>query len=604
MEDDALKKIRMSKKISSGIIAVLMTLTVLGGQTSQVYADEYVSETTEKANLSVESTNSEESMQQTSETQNTPTENEDSGQTQENSDINVLPEGINDDPEAYRWEHRQATITDDYGIAPFALEDNMDIAGYGIDVSQHNGVIDWQKVRNSGVEFALIRVGYRGWGPSGTLVEDSKARQNLEGATKAGIRVGAYFFSTAITEEEAREEAQFALDIVKNYEITYPIIYDNEGMYKVYYNGEMVEGRDYDLTATQRTDMAIAFLDCIRNAGYYPMMYGNTSCYKNYDGRGFEVGRLENSYDIWVAEYFWYDADTKQEYPSFESARIRETTYTGVHSIWQFSSQGQIDGISGNVDLDFCYNDIYDSTRLVRQFVKRLYTLVLGRDADSAGLVAWTDQLIKKNNTAAEVAFGFVYSKEFQEKNLSDEDYIDILYQTCLGRDSDAVGKAAWIDCLNGGFSRRYVLRGFIESMEFSELCADVGIERGSIEMIENRDKNDNTTKFVRRCYNVFLDREPDADGLNEWTGQILENTDNAREVPYGFVFSREMTDKKLSNEAFVAILYKGIMDREPDADGLKAWTAVLDKGESRYHVYEGFVYSNEFTELLSKYGL
>ena len=102
MEDDALKKIRMSKKISSGIIAVLMTLTVLGGQTSQVYADEYVSETTEKANLSVESTNSEESMQQTSETQNTPTENEDSGQTQENSDINVLPEGINDDPEAYR----------------------------------------------------------------------------------------------------------------------------------------------------------------------------------------------------------------------------------------------------------------------------------------------------------------------------------------------------------------------------------------------------------------------------------------------------------------------------------------------------------------------
>ena len=375
-------------------------------------------------------------------------------------------------------------------------------------------------------------------------------------------------------------------------------------MYKVYYNGNMVEGRDYNLTASQRTDMAIAFLDCIRNAGYYPMMYANTSCYKNYDGRGFEVERLENRYDIWVAEYFFYNAETKQEYPSFESARSKETTYKGVHSIWQFSSQGKIDGISGNVDLDFCYNDIYDSTRLVRQFVKRLYTLVLGRDADTAGLVAWTDQLINKNNTAAEVTFGFVYSKEFQEKNLSNEDFVDILYQTCLGRSSDAAGKASWVDCLNGGFSRRYVLKGFIESMEFSELCADVGIDRGSIEMIENRDKNDNTTKFVRRCYNVFLDREPDGNGLNEWTGQILENTDNAREVPYGFVFSKEMTDKKLSNEAFVAILYKGIMDREPDATGLREWTAVLNKGESRYHVYEGFVYSKEFTELLSKYGL
>lgn len=240
----------------------------------------------------------------------------------------------------------------------------------------------------------------------------------------------------------------------------------------------------------------------------------------------------------------------------------------------------------------------------VEDFVRRLYELVLGREADDAGLQAWTDQLIQKNNTGAEAAYGFVFSDEFKEKNLSNREYVDILYRTCLNREADENGAAAWIELLEVPFSREYVLRGFIESAEFTKICESYDIERGSIKLTEPRDKNDGVTRFVARCYNVFLDRAADVDGLNAWTQVILNDKEEARNVPYGFVFSDEMNKKKLSDEAFVRILYKGILDRTPDDQGVAEWVEVIENGESREHVFEGFVQSPEFTELLNDYGL
>ena len=245
-----------------------------------------------------------------------------------------------------------------------------------------------------------------------------------------------------------------------------------------------------------------------------------------------------------------------------------------------------------------------DQRAQVEGFVRRLYELVLGREADEAGLKAWTDQLIKKNNTGAEAAYGFVFSDEFKEKKLSDKEYVDILYRTCLNREADENGAAAWIELLKVPFSREYVLRGFIESAEFTKICESYGIERGSIVLTEPRDKNDGATRFVARCYNVFLDRAADVDGLNAWTKVILADKEEARNVPYGFVFSDEMNKKNLSDEAFVRILYEGILDRTPDNQGVAEWVEVIENGESREHVFEGFVRSPEFTELLNDYGL
>jgi len=237
-------------------------------------------------------------------------------------------------------------------------------------------------------------------------------------------------------------------------------------------------------------------------------------------------------------------------------------------------------------------------------FVTRLYEKMLGRTPDKGGLEGWTNVLLSHKEDAAKVVWGFVHSDEFKAMKLNNEDYTEILYHTCLNRESDENGLAAWADLLDGGFSRDYVLHGFIESKEFTQICTDYGIVRGNIILTENRDKNDQVTKFVRRCYNVFLDREPDEKGLNEWTGVILKNKEEARKVPYGFVFSKEMNRKNLSDEAFVTILYKGILDREPDGKGLSEWVKVLENGETRQHIFEGFVQSKEFTKLLSGYGL
>ena len=256
-----------------------------------------------------------------------------------------------EDPEAFRNQRKQNNI-DDNGIAMFAQANSRKVTAYGIDVSEFNGTIDWKKVKNAGVNFALIRIGFRGYG-TGKLVKDACAERNLREATAAGVQVGAYFYSTAITEDEAREEAQMVIDIVKNYKITYPIVFDNEGMYLI--NGD--KQRDYDLTSAQRTDMAIAFLDTIKAAGYTPMMYGNTTCYANNDDRGFDVSRLENKYEIWVAQYFYKNED-KELYNSFTEALDRSTSYNRNYSVWQFSSGGKVDGIAGNVDLDYWYEDV------------------------------------------------------------------------------------------------------------------------------------------------------------------------------------------------------------------------------------------------------
>lgn len=243
-------------------------------------------------------------------------------------------------------------------------------------------------------------------------------------------------------------------------------------------------------------------------------------------------------------------------------------------------------------------------TEDVKSFIKRLYELVLDREAEEDGLEAWTEQLISGKNTGAQVAHGFIFSNEFKEKNLSNEEYVDILYRTCLGREADEEGKQAWIDLLEVPFSREYVLKGFVESKEFTDICSSYGIKRGNVELHEDRDKNDNTTKFVARCYEVFLDRKADVQGLNEWTGVILKNKQEARNVPYGFVFSKEMKDKNLSDGEFVSTLYEGILGRKLDAKGQKEWVEAMKKGETREEVYRGFVESPEFTKLLAQYGL
>lgn len=202
----------------------------------------------------------------------------------------------------------------------------------GIDVSHHQGSINWQQVKDSGIEFAMIRVGYRSR-DTGTIYEDRQAAANMKGALAAGLKVGVYFFSQAINEYEAVEEASWVVNYVSKYQITYPIVYDCEyiGQYRTAAAG---------VTKSQRTDYAIAFMETVKSAGYSPMMYASKNGYAN----NWETDRLSNRYKIWVAQY-----------PGSVNPVTDKSSYTGKHQMWQYTSKGSVPGISGNVDMNVAY---------------------------------------------------------------------------------------------------------------------------------------------------------------------------------------------------------------------------------------------------------
>lgn len=194
----------------------------------------------------------------------------------------------------------------------------------GVDVSFHQGVIDWGKVAADGIDFAMIRLGYRGY-QTGLLNLDSQYLNNVSGALANDLDVGVYFFSQAITEDEARQEASFVLDYIKAHNITYPVVFDMEDVHET-------DHRAINLTSDQRTKIANAFCDVIANAGYIPMVYGNgpwlTSQY--------ELEPLQK-YDIWLAQY--------ASAPSF--------VYD--FAMWQYTSGGSVAGINKSVDLNLCF---------------------------------------------------------------------------------------------------------------------------------------------------------------------------------------------------------------------------------------------------------
>ena len=201
----------------------------------------------------------------------------------------------------------------------------------GIDVSVFQGDIDWDAVKNDGIDFVMLRVGYRGYGQKGIMGKDDKFDSNYEGAKKAGLKVGAYFFSQAANESEAREEAAFVLDAVRDCPLDYPIAYDWEFVD----NGE---ARTNGMTSEDITVCAKAFCEAIKSAGKVPVIYFNCETgYFNYD-----LPQVKD-YDFWLAEYY----DTPSFYYNYK--------------MWQYSKTGSVDGISGDVDMNISIVDFSGS---------------------------------------------------------------------------------------------------------------------------------------------------------------------------------------------------------------------------------------------------
>lgn len=204
-------------------------------------------------------------------------------------------------------------------VYTFAADGALNRTARGIDVSKFQGSIDWNAVKSDGITFAIIRCGYRGYG-SGALVEDSTYRQNIQGAINAGLRVGVYFYSQAINEAEAVEEASMVLSLVSGYSLPLGVYYDTESV-----GG----GRANALSAAERTACAVAFCETIRSAGYSAGVYSYASWFYN----ALNFANI-SKYNIWIAQY-------------------RDTlSFSYKHNIWQYTGSGSVKGISKPVDMN------------------------------------------------------------------------------------------------------------------------------------------------------------------------------------------------------------------------------------------------------------
>lgn len=216
---------------------------------------------------------------------------------------------LNIESDLYTYENKSGDIT----------------SSVGIDVSKYQGDIDWEQIRDYGIEFAIIRLGYRGYSEEGKLMVDEYYEANIQGALDAGLQVGVYFFSQAITEEEALEEAEFVLEHIEGYDITMPVVFDTEII-------EDETARTFDVEGQVFTDACIVFCDRIDEAGYDSMIYFNLV----WSAFTLDLEQLVD-YDKWYADY--YD----------------EPQYPYAFSMWQYTESAIVPGVDGNVDLNLYF---------------------------------------------------------------------------------------------------------------------------------------------------------------------------------------------------------------------------------------------------------
>ncbi len=220
----------------------------------------------------------------------------------------------------YIWSN----LKQENGYLKYEDENYTSIAG--VDVSYYQGEIDWNKVKQTEIEFAILRLGYRGYG-NGKLVVDKNYYEYLEGATNAGLQIGIYFFSQAINEQEAVEEAEFVINNLQNYKISYPICFDTEKI-------KNDTSRAENLTVEERTNIAKAFCNKIEEAGYETAIYANAKWLTT----ALNLKDLQQ-YKIWYADY--------QENP----------IYPYEFAMWQYTQTGTVQGINTNVDINLYFKE-------------------------------------------------------------------------------------------------------------------------------------------------------------------------------------------------------------------------------------------------------
>lgn len=333
------------------------------------------------------------------------------------------------------------------------------------------------------------------------------------------------------------------------------------------------------------------------------------------------VSKGNNSY--WISNITSFDSDIQvglnvdntllEEGETFSVVRDHNGTLTELDATYdsasgilkfptnQFSTYTIVKKSEKNKDIDYIQTV---SREDAENFVSRMYTVALGRTSDEEGLDYWSDKLVDQKIDAAGITYQFFASKEYQAKERTNEEYLDDLYQTILGRKPDAEGKAYWLKALEEGQSRTVVMSCFANSNEFSGICDEFNIPRGTMEQDGSSIYNAGVRQFVLRNYAKALERKGETAGLETWCYLINKKKMTPAEVTESFFHSKEFTNKELSDEDYVETLYEIFLGRGSDPEGKAYWLNYLKKGKSRDEVMKGFSNSVEFSKIVASFGL
>ena len=247
---------------------------------------------------------------------------------------------------------------------------------------------------------------------------------------------------------------------------------------------------------------------------------------------------------------------------------------------------------------------VYADSSDIEAYVTRLYEVCLGREADSMGLSDWAGLLSEGKATGTSVAYGFIFSSEFQGRDLTDEQYVECMYRAFMGRDSDEDGRNMWVSCLENGMTRQKLFEGFADSHEFGVICDRYGIVKGNYFDGYDVDQISATDLFVIRLYKNILGRLPDTQGLRNWTRGLLDGEYTGSGSAYGFFCSDEYIGQDKDGVQYITDLYITLLGRQPDGAGIDSWISLLQEGYSRERIFNGFVMSPEFGMICESYGI
>lgn len=244
----------------------------------------------------------------------------------------------------------------------------------------------------------------------------------------------------------------------------------------------------------------------------------------------------------------------------------------------------------------------------VGNFIIRLYRITLERDADDEGFTYWYDLLTAGQTTGAEVAKNFIFSNEFQSKKMSNSEYLETMYSCFFGRYADPTGLDYWLAQMNSGTSREEIFNGFAYSQEFDDICKSYEIKRGDAPQFKvDVNSGTGTERFVKRLYKTILARDCDPEGLKSWRDELDSGRLTGVACAYGFIFSDEYRKQNKSNEDYIEDLYMALLGRASDADGKNSWKSQYSRSDmlfTDFDAFNGFANSPEFQNICAEYGI